>query len=245
MKRFSFVLALAFLLPPASLGQTERAVAKPMWVTSSGRAFPERAQNTFFGVGVAEMLEFERKSERRRASVESAQDDMAAQIHTFVADAFAVEMRKRPLEERSTEEAATLCRGIEDAVIDAVRSAIALEEIWADPQTGDFYALVSLDADRIAEALKKEMTGLHEREPGEEDKTEADAATEAPEQPPKDEPRSLGESGAQAGPADGVKPTRQSGASSSAWLFLLLACGIGSVAAVYIIFLRKRSGVKQ
>lgn len=75
----------------------------------------------------------------------------------------------------------------------------------------------------------------------EEDKTVAVA--KVPEQPSQNQAPSPGDSIAQAKPVDDIQPASQSGASARVWLFLLLVCGIGSIAVLYIA-IRKRKRTK-
>jgi len=131
--------------------------SEPLWVSAPGKAFPDRAKDTFFGVGVGEAKRLPGIYLRRRAAIDRARNEIAGQLEVFVASVFKDYTEAAFTPSMDVAESQSLTSNVQKSVVAATLTGVKTEEVWKDPTTQDYYALVALDFNSVAQQLKDKI----------------------------------------------------------------------------------------
>ena len=135
----------------------EKPSDEPIWVTSPTRAFPDQADEVFFGVGMGEAKRLPGIYLRRRAATDRARNELAGQLETFVASVFKDYTEAAFTPSMDVAESQTLTSNVQKSIIATTLVGAKTVDMWKDPTTGDYYALVSLSMDSVAMQLKNKI----------------------------------------------------------------------------------------
>jgi len=146
--------------PPMISGEnitvTESA-EEPAWITSPSRAYPDKAEDVFFGVGVAEAKRVPSLYLRRRTAIERGKNEVAGQLETFVGSVFKDYSEAAWTPSMDEAESRQLTSSVQKSIIASTLIGAEVGETWKDPTTGDFYTLIELSMDTVAAQLKNKM----------------------------------------------------------------------------------------
>ena len=143
-----------------AITNVEKTSDEPIWISSPSRAFPDQAKNTFFGVGVGEAKRLPGVYLRRKSAIERGRAELAAQLRTFVAAVFKDYTEAAFTPKMETAESRSLTSNVQRSVIDETLVGAKTMEMWKDPTTGDYYALISLDMDGVARQLREKIKAV-------------------------------------------------------------------------------------
>ena len=133
---------------------------EPQWVTKGMSAFPEDAGKALYGVGIAEYKHIPSISMQRTTAVERARVDVARQLETFVQGVFKDYTKVAFTPSMDQGELDTLIENVNKSIVDATLIGVQPVDTWQHPPTKDFYALVKVDMDSIAQQLKQRMVAV-------------------------------------------------------------------------------------
>jgi len=146
--------------PPMISGETIQVTEsseEPAWITSASRAYPDKANDVFFGVGVAEAKRVPSLYLRRRSAIQRGTNEVAGQIETFVASIFKDYSEAAWTPSMDKAESHQLTSSVQKSIIASTITGAKVAETWKDPTTGDFYTLIELSMDTVASQLKSKM----------------------------------------------------------------------------------------
>jgi len=146
--------------PPMISGENitvTEAAEEPAWITSPSRAYPDKADDVFFGVGLEEAKRATGLYLRRRNAIERGKVEVAGQLETFVASVWKdyTEAAWTPSMDKAEEQ--QLTSSVQKSIIASTLIGAKVAETWRDPSTGDFYALIELSMDTVAAQLRDKM----------------------------------------------------------------------------------------
>ena len=180
MMRNTVIILCAALLTVAALGCSGRpqlsknaatgSSAEPKWVTHGVNAFPDEVGKAIYGVGIAERKRYPTKYLRRTSAIERGRRDVAAQLRTMVQGVFK-DYQEAAFTE-SMDEAASrgLTTAVQKSVVDETLFGSEVRDLWVEKDSQDYYALVRLDMNGVAEKIRNKMIAL------EKDRLKVDAA---------------------------------------------------------------------
>jgi len=159
---------IALVISAVGCGETRPAVSdtpvteaqpsqEPIWVSSPARAFPELANEVFFGVGVGEAKRLPGVYLRRKSSIERGRAEVAGQLRTFVTGVFKDYTEAAFTPSMDVAESRSLTSNVQKSILDETLMGAKTHEIWKDPTTGDYYALVILSMDSVAQQLRQKI----------------------------------------------------------------------------------------
>ena len=147
--------------PPPEIEATTPAlpnpVAKPTWAADPYRAFPEDRGKRIFGLGEAEKNSVPSTYLRKKAADNRAKEAVAMQLRAFVQAVFKDYHEAAFRASSHTAETRAVIANIIKTIVDEALAGCRTRELWTHPQTGDIYALSSLDTDGVVALLRREI----------------------------------------------------------------------------------------
>ena len=116
--------------------------------------------DTLYGVGIAESHRIRDLSLLRTASVQRARLDLAAQMESMVQAVFKDYSEAAFTTRMAESEAQTLVSNVQKSVVDETLIGSRVREVWVNPETGDWYALVAMGMDDLAARMKQEIAAI-------------------------------------------------------------------------------------
>jgi hypothetical protein len=144
--------------------------SEPLWVAKGIRAFPDLEGEAIGGVGVAEAKMVPNVSLRRTVAQKRGREAVAATLRELVQSVYKDYSEAAFTPSMDEGEAQQLVSQVQKSVVDEVLYNCELYDSWRDPQSGDYYALMVLGTDGLAERLRNKMIAL------EKDRLRIDAA---------------------------------------------------------------------
>ena len=155
------------LMSEDPLTESER---EPQWVSKGISAFPDEIGKVFAGVGIAEAKRVPNLSLRRSEAIQDAHLDIARQLRSFVQavhDRYAEDVFTPSSD---VAESRSIVEAVQRSVVDETLVGAQPMDTWRNPRNGDYYALVKLSMDTVAQQLRQKMIAV------EKDRLRVDAA---------------------------------------------------------------------
>ena len=130
---------------------------EPLWVSSPSRAFPDLSGKVIFGVAVGEAKRLPGIYLRRRTAIDRARNELAGQLRVFIASVFKDYTEAAFTPSMDEAESRTLTSNVQKSVVDETLLGAETKEVWKDPNTADYYALVSLSMDSVTAQLRQKI----------------------------------------------------------------------------------------
>ena len=129
---------------------------EPAWVTQGGSAFKDGDQ-AFYGVGIGEAKRIPALYLRRTSAINRGRNAVAGQLKVMIQSVFKDYVEAAMTPNMKEAESQSLTSIVQKSVIDETLMGAKTRELWKDPSTGDYYALIRLGKDTVAQELRSAM----------------------------------------------------------------------------------------
>ena len=133
---------------------------EPQWVTKGVSAFPEDIGKAFYGVGIAEAKRVPDLSLRQNAAVERAHRDIGRQLKNFVEAVYKDYSEAAFTPSSDVAESRSLVESVQKSVVDETLMGAQPVDLWKNSRTGDYYQLVRLSMDSVAQQLRQKIIAV-------------------------------------------------------------------------------------
>ena len=133
---------------------------EPQWVTKVASAFPEDAGKALYGLGISEWKHVPSESKQRVSALAGARRDIADQMETFVQAVYKDYSRFAFTPSTDVAESERLVEDVVKTITDQNVMGAAQVDSWRHPGTKNFYVLVKVDMNSIAQRLKQKIVAV-------------------------------------------------------------------------------------